>query len=111
VCEPEKQAAAEAHAAATVQRNRDPEAWLADQLAQLQTVSTDFGEPILHWSVGEEAFEAVQKLAQEYGEMCVARVTEAAIMYPVEHWIRDQKRFHGKVYQRKVMVLEDWNEV
>lgn len=57
-------------------RPADPEAWLADQLAQVQTVSTEFGDPILHWDPTESAFEAVLKLAQEYGEMCAARATE-----------------------------------
>jgi hypothetical protein len=69
----------------------DPEAWLADQLAQLQMAngSVTSGEPItepgatfgkwhFHFIPGSHGFEAVLKLAQEYGEMCAARATEGS---------------------------------
>lgn len=55
------------------QSNVDPEAWLADQLAQLSTVVPGHDGMKLDLEPGDEAFEAVQKLAQEYGEMCAAR--------------------------------------
>lgn len=58
-------------------KNTDPEAWLADQLAQLtylhvvpSNVVTRILEP------GSEPFAAVEKLAHEYGEMCAARALE-----------------------------------
>lgn len=58
-------------------RSADPEAWLADQLAQVQTSEVGMGDQVLYWGPAEESFQAVQKLAQEYGEMCAARATEA----------------------------------
>lgn len=60
-----------------MRRPADPEAWLADQLAQLPTASdTMSGCRIVFWGPEEEAFAEVQKIAQEYGEMCAARATE-----------------------------------
>lgn len=56
------------------EQNADPEAWLADQLAQLEVEHDPFGSPSLAWAPGEPAFAAVEKLAQEYGEMCATRV-------------------------------------
>ena len=53
-------------------RPADPEAWLADQLAQ---ASAGF-EAWVVLAPGEPVFEAVLKIAQEYGEMCAARGTE-----------------------------------
>lgn len=32
-------------------------------------------------------------------------------IYPLEQWIRSQQRFGGKVYRRKIIVVEDWTEV
>ena len=32
-------------------------------------------------------------------------------IYPLEQWIKASQRFGGKVYQRRVVVLEDWAEV
>lgn len=59
------------------QKNTDPEAWLADQLAQLPPSEEPWDGPrAMLWYPGNEAFEAVQKIAQEYGEMCAARATE-----------------------------------
>lgn len=58
-------------------QSADPEAWLADQLAQLPIDGEAWhGSRVLYWAPGERAFEAIQKLAQEYGEMCAARATE-----------------------------------
>lgn len=57
-------------------RPTDPEAWLADQLAQVRTSEIGMGDQVLYWGPAEESFQAVQKLAQEYGEMCAARATE-----------------------------------
>lgn len=31
--------------------------------------------------------------------------------YPLERWIPNQQKFGGKVYTRKVIVVEDWTEV
>lgn len=68
------------------EHNADPEAWFADQLAQLQlnwpfdTVTEvswdpgpDYGRRTTVLVPGTQSFETVQKLAQEYGEMCAAR--------------------------------------
>lgn len=57
-----------------VDRNADPEAWLADQLAQLPTLPDVSAMVRDGWGMtpGSAEFEAVQKLAQEYGEMCTA---------------------------------------
>lgn len=56
----------------------DPEAWLADQLAQLamDPASIESGKRQVRLDPSGPGFEAVQKLAQEYGEMCAARATE-----------------------------------
>lgn len=32
-------------------------------------------------------------------------------IFPLPDWIRSQQRFGGKVYTRKVIVVEDWTEV
>lgn len=53
--------------------NIDPEAWLADQLAQLSAAVPGHDGMKLDMEPGDEAFDAVQKLAQEYGEMCATR--------------------------------------
>lgn len=59
------------------QKNTDPEAWLADQLAQQHFVFTAAPHTqVLVFAPGSETFHAVEKLAQEYGEMCAARATE-----------------------------------
>jgi hypothetical protein len=73
------------------EQNTDPEAWFADQLAQLQlnwpfdTVTEvswdpgpDYGRRTTVLVPGTQSFEAVQKLAQEYGEMCAARALDGA---------------------------------
>jgi len=65
-------------------QSADPEAWLADQLAQVETESYDSDTSFLRWAPGELAFEAVQKLAQEYGEMCAARAVEKLPIGPCE---------------------------
>lgn len=71
-------------------QSADPEAWLADQLAQLQLPGgamdmrndactepgPNYGKWISTLIPGSESFEAVQRLAQEYGEMCAARATK-----------------------------------
>lgn len=57
--------------------NSDPEAWLADQLAQLST-TPDVSPAVRDgWAMNpnDPEFTAVLKLAQEYGEMCAARAT------------------------------------
>lgn len=36
---------------------------------------------------------------------------EAEEAYPLERWIPNQQRFGGKVYARKIIVVEDWHEV
>jgi len=56
-----------------VKKNTDPEAWFADQLAQVETEQYDSDTAFLRWAPGSEAFEQIQKLAHEYGEMCAAR--------------------------------------
>lgn len=55
--------------------NIDPEAWLADQLAQCIVPS-------------QARFAAVERIAQEYGEMCATRAREAVTKHelPVELW-------------------------
>lgn len=57
------------------EQNADPEAWLADQLAQLPALPDVSAMVRDGWGMtpGSAEFEAVQKLAQEYGEMCTAR--------------------------------------
>lgn len=62
----------------STQKNTDPEAWLADQLAQLPTLPDVSVMVRDGWGMTPESveFAAVQKLAQEYGEMCAARATE-----------------------------------
>jgi len=59
-------------------RPADPEAWLADQLAQLPTLPDVSVMVRDGWGMTPESveFAAVQKLAQEYGEMCAARALE-----------------------------------
>jgi hypothetical protein len=32
-------------------------------------------------------------------------------IYPLRQWIPDHQRFGGKVYRRRVIVVEDWVEV
>ena len=32
-------------------------------------------------------------------------------VYPLKDWIPAQQRFGGRVYQRKIIVVEDWTEV
>jgi hypothetical protein len=32
-------------------------------------------------------------------------------IYPLEQWIPAQQRDGGKIYRRKVVVVEDWTEV
>ena len=32
-------------------------------------------------------------------------------IYPLEEWIVHNQRFGGKVYRRRVIVVEDWEEV
>ena len=32
-------------------------------------------------------------------------------IYPLAEWIPAQQRFGGKVYRRRVIVVEDWEEV
>lgn len=32
-------------------------------------------------------------------------------IYPVADWIRDEQRNGGKIYRRRIVVLEDWTEV
>lgn len=58
-------------------RPADPEAWLADQLAHLPTLPDVSAMVRDGWGMmpGSAEFAAVQKLAQEYGEMCAARAT------------------------------------
>lgn len=62
----------------TTPKNTDPEAWLADQLAQLPTIPDVSVMVRDGWGMTPESveFQAVLKLAQEYGEMCAARATE-----------------------------------
>jgi hypothetical protein len=116
------------------EQNADPEAWLADQLAQLEVEHDPFGSPSLAWSPGEPAFTAIEKLAQEYGEMCVARalaepvvehgaafkggdvqvwvdIPEVEEVYPMANRIQNHRRNGGTVLQRKVIVVENWTEV
>jgi hypothetical protein len=31
-------------------------------------------------------------------------------IYPLDKWIKNQKRFH-RVYRREIVVVEDWTEV
>lgn len=56
----------------STQKNTDPEAWLADQLAQVQHPNA--AVPL--FTPGSAVFHTVERLAQEYGEMCAARATE-----------------------------------
>jgi hypothetical protein len=56
----------------TTPKNTDPEAWLADQLAQVQHPNA--AVPL--FTPGSAVFHTVERLAQEYGEMCAARATE-----------------------------------
>ena len=49
------------------------------------------------------------------GSHCV-RPSEAEVpglerIYPLEQWIQGHQRHGGKVYRRKVVVVEDWVEV
>lgn len=68
------------------EQNADPEAWLADQLAQLPIrpvfdvvrdvcldPGPDYGRQTNTLVPGTRSFAAIEKLAQEYGEMCAAR--------------------------------------
>lgn len=32
-------------------------------------------------------------------------------IYPVADWIRDEQRNGGKIYRRRIVVLEDWTEI
>jgi hypothetical protein len=32
-------------------------------------------------------------------------------IYPLEEWIENQQRHGGKVYRRKIVVVEGWTEV
>ncbi len=32
-------------------------------------------------------------------------------IYPLTDWIQGNQRFGGKVYRRRVLVVEDWHEV
>lgn len=63
---------------ARARRPADPEAWFADQLAQLPTLPDVSVMVRDGWGMTPESveFTAVQKLAQEYGEMCAARALE-----------------------------------
>jgi hypothetical protein len=71
---------------ARARRPADPEAWLADQLAQLpvgaamdsrRDACLEPGPNYGRWTTtliaGSPTFTAIEKLAQEYGEMCAAR--------------------------------------
>lgn len=59
-------------------KNTDPEAWLADQLAQLSALPDVSVMVRDGWGMTPESaeFVAVEKLAHEYGEMCAARALE-----------------------------------
>ena len=132
-----------------MRRPADPEAWLADQLAQLQLPGgamdlrndaclepgPNYGRWISTLIPGSPSFEAVQKLAQEYGEMCAARATEGlesvvtehgeafksgdvkvwdeseSDIYPVASRIAQHQRQGGVVLRRKVVVVEGWGKV
>jgi len=77
---------------ARARRPADSEAWLADQLAQLplaggamdmrNDVCLEPGVNYGRWTntlvPGSASFTAIEKLAQEYGEMCAARALEGA---------------------------------
>lgn len=90
----------------TAQKNTDPEAWLADQLAQV-----DGGEPcapVPDGAVlipGSRLFEAVQKLAQEYGEMCAARAI--ADFEDLTIATRDEDGLHVLVGGNEVKPLDE----
>ena len=32
-------------------------------------------------------------------------------IFPLDEWIKSNQRFGGKVYRRKITVVEDWEEV
>jgi len=32
-------------------------------------------------------------------------------IYPLAQWVKSERRFGGKVYRRRVVVIEDWAEV
>lgn len=58
--------------------------------------------------------EPIVEYANEYTgkSMLIAfRDEETESIYPLENWIRNQQRFGGKVYRRKIIVVEDWEEV
>lgn len=45
------------------------------------------------------------------GGMQVRNGHEIEALYPLADWVSEQQRFGGKVYTRKVVVVEDWHEV
>lgn len=36
---------------------------------------------------------------------------EIESIYPLADWIRSGQRFGGKVYRRRIVVVEDWTEI
>lgn len=87
--------------------NTDPEAWLADQLAQLPALPDVSVMVRDGWGMTPDSaeFAAVQKLAHEYGEMCAARALGRDVLIPgcpVEVQVSDERlggieTFRGEV--------------
>lgn len=66
------------------ERNTDPEAWLADQLAQVQMANTGEDHVCFVVDPGSQEFTAIEKLAHEYGEMCAARALDGVTVTGIE---------------------------
>lgn len=32
-------------------------------------------------------------------------------IYPVTDWVRDERKNGGRIYRRRIVVLEDWTEI
>lgn len=58
--------------------------------------------------------EPIVEYASEYtGKSMLIRYCDEQVesIYPLKDWIRNQQRFGGKVYRRKIIVIDDWEEV
>lgn len=55
--------------------------------------------------------EVNEHAIQMSGGSMQVRPDDIEHIYPLAEWIEDYQRYGGKVFTRKVIVVEDWHEV
>lgn len=68
-----------------------------------------------NWSPEAARVEVVTGVVTEYGHLhgsgYLLRGPEAERFYPLAEWIEDKRDNGGRVFRRRVIVVEDWTEV